>query len=145
MKILLSLALPSGTELLIIIIVFGLLLVPYIFFILTLQNTLKAISHENRKMSPGQVWLLLIPVFHYVWNFIVVTRVSESIAAEYRAKDISTEAKPTYNTGLAYSILVCCGLIPVINIFTGIAAFICWILYWTQVSGSKNKLIHGRF
>ena len=138
--LLLSLAFPSGTELTILFILLGLAIIPYILYLLTLQNTLKAISPQNRKMQPGQVWLLLIPLFNYIWNFIVVSRISESIAAEYSSRNIQFEPKPTYNIGIAFSILICCGIIPIINIFTGIAAIICWIIYWVQVSNHKGKL-----
>jgi len=42
-----------------------LMIIPAIFFYLTLQNTLKIVSLYNRTMPPGQVWLLLIPLFYW--------------------------------------------------------------------------------
>ena len=59
------------------------LLIPLIFFLVTQQNTLEAIQPENRTISPGEVWLQLIPLFNFVWCFIVVNRVSESINREF--------------------------------------------------------------
>lgn len=138
------LSMPQGAEvfagLTVAFIVMGIALIPIIFFLLTLQNTLKAVSPQNREMPPGQVWLQLIPVFHYVWQFINVNNIAKSLEKEYRSRGIQTEPKPTYNIGLAYCILVCCSIIPGINIFTGLAAFICWIIYWVQVNNHKNKL-----
>jgi len=49
------------------------------YFLITQQNTLKAIQQQNRLMRPGEVWLQLIPLFGIVWQFIVVTRISDSI------------------------------------------------------------------
>ena len=52
---------PGGSEWILILFTLGIIfLVPYIFFLLTLQNTLKAISYENRKMPPANVWLMLL-------------------------------------------------------------------------------------
>jgi len=48
------------------IIILALFLVPGIFFLLTLQNTLKVISPENRKMQPSNVWLMFIPLFNII-------------------------------------------------------------------------------
>ncbi len=113
-------------------------LVPAIFFILTLQKTLTTISPENRKMQPGQVWLMLIPLFNLVWQFIVVDRISDSIAAECRRLNIPlSEKRPSYNIGLAYCILTIAGaLIP----FISLGGLVTWIVYWVKVA-EYNKLM----
>ena len=60
----------------IVFLIFGILLIPKIFYCLTLQKCLTRCSPQCRTLVPGQVWLLLIPLFDLVWHFIVVTRVS---------------------------------------------------------------------
>ncbi len=42
----------------------GVFLIPWIFYLLTLSKALNRCSPANRSMSPGQVWLLLIPLFN---------------------------------------------------------------------------------
>src|ERR1700680_3183604 len=88
-----------------------------ILFVLAQQKTLRVISPENREMSPGSVWLQLIPVFGMVWQFIVVIRIAHSISREMASKigesilDNSqvqikeTDESPTYTIGIAYCIL----------------------------------------
>jgi len=121
--------------------VFGLLgLILGILYLLALQNTLKAVSPQNRTMRPGQVWLLLIPLFGIVWMFFVVKAMSTSLEAEYRMRGMQTEPQPTYNLGLALAILSVCGIIPVIGSFVSIATIICWIIYWTKINGHKKRL-----
>jgi len=56
----------------ILLVVFGIILLPTIFYLITLQNTLHQVKFENRKMQPGQVWLCLIPLFGVIWQFFVV-------------------------------------------------------------------------
>ncbi|MNS72700.1 hypothetical protein D3C72_1061200 [compost metagenome] len=60
----------------------------------------------NRKMKPGYVWLLLIPLFKVYWMFVVAKRISETIEAEYSAKGQPLPtAKPTYTVGFVMAIL----------------------------------------
>lgn len=127
-------------------------LVPAIFFLITQQNTLKAIQPQNRSMSPGEVWLQLIPLFGIVWQFIVVSRISTSIGAELASRNsFSFEnpqyaqgyeggERPTYQIGIAYCVLFCCSIIPILGTLTGIAGIICWIIYWVKLSEYKNLM-----
>ena len=55
-----------------------------VLFLLTQQNTLKAVRRENRLMQPGLVWLQLIPVVGQIWQFIVVLRIAKSIRKEIK-------------------------------------------------------------
>jgi heme/copper-type cytochrome/quinol oxidase subunit 2 len=103
----------SSEILIIFFIVFGVVLIPGIFFLLTQQNTLKEIHPQNRTMSPGEVWLQLIPLFNIVWSFIVVSRIAESLKRELASQasfsfetsadnsPYQTEEKPTYQIGMA--------------------------------------------
>lgn len=145
----------------------GLLLafvIPGILFILAQQNTLQVISPENRKISPGSVWLQLIPVFGLVWQFIVVTRIAHSISKEMESKigesilDNSqaqikqTDESPTYIIGIAYCTLTTLGLIinyatrysslylELFGSFFVLTGMVCWIIYWVRLAMAKNKL-----
>jgi hypothetical protein len=127
-----------------------------IFFLIAQQNILRAISPQNRRMQPGEVWLQLIPLFGLVWKFIVVTRISHSIRNEIDYRSLNSflgEANPvfandyaplpTYNIGLSYCILGLCGFIPVLGWFATIAWLVCWIIYWTQIASYKNKFANN--
>ena len=123
------------------VIILILFLIPAIFYVLTLQNTLKAIQPQNRKMPPVNVWLLFIPIFNFVWHFFVVSYITNSIDAEYQSRNVNDNAKSTYNIGLAMCILYCLNWIPLLSIITSIPTIICWILFWVQISGHKNRII----
>jgi hypothetical protein len=118
------------------------LIIPFVFYLITLQKTLEAISPENRKMAPGQVWLLFIPLFNLIWQFIVVNSIADSIAAECRKLNITTnEARPTAGIGIAKCVLSVCGLIPYLGSLCSVASIICWIIYWVKVAEYKNQII----
>lgn len=119
----------------------GIVFVPVIFFLVTLQKTLTEISIENRKMPPNQVWLTLIPLFGVVWQFVMVNRISDSLKAEFSKREIKIdENDPGKNVGLAFCILNCCIVIPPIRLYAIAGAFICWIIYWIKIHNYKIKL-----
>jgi hypothetical protein len=139
--------------------------IPAILFFLSQQKILQVISPENREMSPGSVWLQLIPIFGLVWQFIVVIRIARSISKELVTKmgesilDHSqeqikgTDESPTYTIGIAYCILTTLGFI--INYSTRLSTsylrlfgslffltgMVCWITYWVRLIKTKNKLL----
>jgi hypothetical protein len=139
--------------------------IPAILFFLSQQKILQVISPENREMSPGSVWLQLIPVFGLVWQFIVVTRISHSVTKELASKvgesilDHSqeqikgTDESPTYTIGIAYCILTTLGVIinysarysspnlRLIGSLFFLTGMVCWITYWVRLVLTKNKLI----
>ncbi len=133
--------LAAGVIVIVAIIVLVVILIPAIFYLLTLQNTLKAIQPQHRKMEPGMVWLMLIPLFNLVWHFIIVSRISDSIRDELIARGETPSDRPTYGIGLAASILFVCGRIPVpfLGGATSLAGLVCWIIYWVKVNEYKNK------
>jgi len=128
-------------ELIVIAGVGTLCLVPFIFYLLTLQRSLDRCSPQSRTISPGKVWLLFIPLFNLAWQFVVVTGIARSLANEYRLRGIPLkEPEPGKGIGLAMCILACTSIIPLLGIVTGIAAFLCWIIYWVKISDYSAQL-----
>lgn len=129
------------TEIITILIGLGIVYIPRIFYLVTLQNTIKKVSVENQRIKPNQVWLALIPLFGIVWEFIIVSNVALSLKAEFNKRNINiVEEKPGYSVGLVYCILFCCSIIPVLGVFAGIGGFVCWIIYWVKINNYKTVL-----
>jgi hypothetical protein len=122
--------------------------VPYIFFLLTLQNTVRLVNPVNRHMKPEQVWLMFIPVFNFLWVFWMIAGVADSVEDELRARGMPAPLnRPGYSVGLGYAICLCVSfvlrLIPymnVIGIFAGFVGFVLWIIYWVQIYNWQNVL-----
>ena len=107
------------------------MLVPTIFYILTLQKALNRCSPASRAMSPGLVWLLLIPLFSLVWRFIVVLNMAKSLGAEFQKRGIPEEPTPGQTMGL----IMC-----VSSLFCGPVYLVFWILYWVKIADYSRKL-----
>jgi hypothetical protein len=122
------------------LIVIGIMLVPFIFYCLTLQKALNRCSPENRAMNPGMVWLMFIPLFNIVWHFFIVVNMAKSLGAEFQKRGMAEEPKPGQNIGMVMCILCCCGVVPVLGILASLAGFVCWILYWVKIAGFSSKI-----
>ena len=119
---------------------FAIVLVPLIFFLLTLQKALNRCSPENRAMAPAMVWLMLIPLFNLVWQFFVVLNVAKSLGAEFQKRGIVDEPEPGKKLGLIACILGCCGIIPLLGVLCSLAALVCYIIYWVKIAGFSAKI-----
>ncbi|HEV2830477.1 MAG TPA: hypothetical protein VGW31_00735 [Hanamia sp.] len=123
----------------------ALFILPAVFFIITLQNTLKAVSPENRKMPFANVWLLCIPLFNFYWQFVVVNKIAQSISLECEKLQIPVkETKPTYNLGLTWNICYILFLIPMIKLWVGIIIIPIWIVYWIKVNQYRKLIIQNQ-
>mgnify|MGYP001338995570 CR=1 FL=1 len=123
-----------------IILVFLLIaLVVAILYLLNLQNLMKSIKEENREVSPGNVWLMLIPLFSLVYAFILYPKISASVKKELESREMDTEGDGAKNLGLALAITGALSLIPVIGGLAGLANLVIFIMWWVKTAGFKNK------
>lgn len=144
-------------------------LIPAVLFLVTQQNTLKAVKRENRLMMPGLVWLQVVPVIGQVWQFVVVVQIAGSLRKEIESRQEATVLgvldddsigqlgkRPTLVIGICYCILTITGLLlnlyltfdrrsSTVGIVTliNLAGIICWIIYWIQLAGAKRKLFRA--
>ena len=113
------------------LIVSAIMLVPLIFYCLTLQKALNRCSAENRAMNPGMVWLMFIPVFNVVWHFLIVLNMAKSLGAEFRQRGMAEDPSPGQTLGLVMCVaaLIC-----------GPVGLVCWIMYWVKIADYSGKL-----
>ena len=112
----------------------------YVTYLVSLMKTFQAVSPSARRMEPGLFFLLLIPLFNLIWNFFVVIKMRDSLQAEFASRNLPGSGFG-FGVGLAMSVLVALSLIPVLGLFTGLAGFICWIIYWIQIVGYRRTLV----
>jgi heme/copper-type cytochrome/quinol oxidase subunit 2 len=124
----------AGTALVMVVVYVVAIIVAIVFqilFLMALSKCLKQISPRNRTMEPGQVWLNLIPLFNYVWMFMTVFKIAESLEKEFRSRGRPQEGD--YGKTL--------GLIGCISLFVcGCASPIIGIIYWVKIAGYTKLL-----
>ena len=113
-----------------------------------------AADPDKQTMRPGFVWLLLIPLFNYYWNFIALPAVSDSLSATARekGKDVGDAGR---SVGMVTCYLSLISLIlQIINDFTKnspnaglvkgllslamLITFICFITYVVKLRKAKR-------
>ncbi|MEZ6142643.1 MAG: hypothetical protein R3B84_18945 [Zavarzinella sp.] len=94
------------------VIVFLVILIAIMLFPITLYRTLSAVHPDNRTMAPGMVFLVLIPMFHLIWFFFIVLKMSSSLQQEFIARDWNTRTL-LFNkiTGIILAIISVTGLV----------------------------------
>lgn len=126
------------------IVLLVILVIPWFFFLLNLQNLLLRVQPRNRAMPSGYVWLNFIPVFNLGWFLYTVIKVRDSVRAEYVSRGWTPEGDQGYNVGLVTGVLAIAsfflGWIPGIGWAVAIAQLICWILYWLKTHELVKRL-----
>lgn len=112
-----------------------------IAYILTLQRAISRCAPQNRTTSPESAWLLLIPFFNMYWQFVLYSRISETLEREFHARNLPIEPQPARNLGLAVAVLHVFWIIPVVHFFTSFAGFVCLIFYWVKIADYSNQLL----
>src|SRR4051812_45646553 len=79
----------------------ALLITMSIFWIRSMHRALKACHPVSRSTEPDSVWLIFIPLFGFFWQFIMNTKISESLAREYHRRGWhSDENRPGLELGI---------------------------------------------
>ena len=78
----------------------------WILYIRSLQRALERCSPALRAISPEALWLLLVPVFSFFWQFFVVSRLAASLGSEFSGRNLpNAESRPGKRMGMAMCIL----------------------------------------
>ena len=126
-----------------VLILLGILLLPWFFFLLNLRNLLNRVSDRNRAMPAGHVWLNFIPLFHLGWFPHTVIKVRDSVRNEYVSRGGPVANDLGYNVGIAAAVLFIASFvlswIPVVGWGINVAFLVCWIIYWVRMAEHKNR------
>lgn len=130
---------PLPTLALILILFFT--LIALILYLRTLQDALEKCATGSRTMNPRKVWLMLIPLFGMVWQFINVINVAKSLRNEFTRVGIAcSEAAPGQTIGLAMCVCSWCSLIPLVGGFAGLAGIVLWVAHWFRIANYSRLL-----
>ena len=106
-----------------------------------MNKAIDQVSHDFRRMEPGSVWLMLLPVFGFVWNFLVINAVAEGITKEFHSRNMMPrEDKPGYAFGLSGCILLCCCIVPYAGPALGIVGLVIMVIHAMKISEYNRVL-----
>ncbi len=138
---------PELIQLVVVVFVFRLLI--WVFYANTIRKTLLLIAPENRLLTPGQAWLLAVPLLNIYWNFVVASRLADSLTNEFYDRKIAEEENPGRANGMLYAWLFLLSNIPLapfILLTIGLLSMVYFIVYWVKVNNFRNLLVeHEKF
>jgi hypothetical protein len=106
-----------------------------------LQRTLEKCAPSSRAISPGSLWLLLVPLFNLIWHFLVVTGMAKSLGNEFRRRNAPVpDPTPGQTIGMAMCICCVCGIIPLLGFLASLAYLVLWIMYWVKIADYSRIL-----
>ena len=95
-------------------------------------------SYRSR-VSPGQAFLLLIPLFGLVWIFIYTKNLSTAFQEFFHTQNIHADDCGE-KLGMYWGIGTVCSIIPCLGIFASLASLVLMILYLVKVTECKNRV-----
>jgi hypothetical protein len=98
------------------------------------------IPEKFRTMTPGKVWLLMIPCFNLVWGFWVYPGLSKSFQAYFDSVGDKTVGDCYAKIALWLCICQACCIVPCLNYLAGLAALVLLILFLIKTNELKNKV-----
>jgi len=127
------------------VMLFWFILTALVFYLRTLRGVLQKCAPASRTMTPEKVWLILIPFFGLIWQFIVVRKIATSLGNEFARLGISySDARPGQSVGLACCVCNCCIFlflsIPVLCGLATLASFVLWMVYWIGMANCSRLL-----
>lgn len=132
----------GAAEALIILVLCGGLIVLFVFYLKNLQDLLRECNPKNQQIPPGNVWLMFIPLFNYVYGFILYPKISETLRREFEHRNAPQSGDYLKVLGILMPSLTVAGLlpIPIIKGLVGLTSLVLFIVYWVQAANLKNKL-----
>jgi predicted RNA-binding Zn-ribbon protein involved in translation (DUF1610 family) len=129
-----------------------------VLFLLTLRGVLRAVAPENRAMRPDLVWLNLVPYVQYVWMFVTLVKIRDSLRAESKTRGRSLGGDAAFRVGLTSAILFVLAFLlswlvvllvsdleeqPAVAFLVtgvGLLSLLFWALYWARSSRLRAVL-----
>tara|TARA_B100000809_G_scaffold84452_1_gene82912 strand:+ start:2407 stop:2919 length:513 start_codon:yes stop_codon:yes gene_type:complete len=131
-----------------------LILAVYVAICLFLSSCFKRIPEEHRKLKPGLVWLLTIPVLNIVGNFFVYPALAKSYVAAFESQGSNPHGNCGHTLALVYCILVavttvlpwipCLNILGCFNCLLYPAALVIWIIFLIKAGGLKSQISDTR-
>lgn len=125
-----------ATILLIILVITG-----KILYLATLQKVLNRIRSTNRALSPGKVWLILIPFYGWGYSFYVYYNLPKSIDKKLADRGTIFSTDLLLPLGLAIPVLSFLAYFYQKWFFYAIAIrFLIFLIYWIYIIVILRKL-----
>lgn len=114
------------------------ILVPAIFYYLTLHQTMNAIEGGNRPFPGGLIWLAFVPFLGTIWYMVYVILRSSALKKAFARRQLPGDAAMGITVATVVLIALCMG--PYLNLLSIIPAIVLWIIHCVKMANCKRVL-----
>ncbi|MEO5644755.1 MAG: hypothetical protein ABIQ40_05425 [Bacteroidia bacterium] len=127
----------------------GILILFTVLWFRSMYRAMSACHPVSRSADPDTIWLNFIPVFGLVWQFICVSRVSDTLAREYHRRGwYSDENRPALESGIVTGVVICIAVVvqslftihPGIGFFITLAMCMCMYRHTDRLNSFRERL-----
>lgn len=131
-------------EQLVLLAIGGVLFLVSIILAYHIRGLMKLIRKENHFFSPGQAWLVAIPLINIFYNFVIIRKVCDSLNNEFYDRREAVEENPTLRQGyfMAFGYLAANFPLPLFIAFlVYILSLVYYINYLLKIIAYKKVLL----
>jgi len=119
----------------------GAVITASVFYVKNLMDLMRQVDPKNRLVHPGFVWMLYIPFYGAViYPFMLYPRIAESLRREFEDRNSPQPGDYGRSLGIVLPILICCFVIPVLNIVAALGLLVIGIIFWVKMAQYKTML-----
>ena len=104
------------------------------------SKAMAGVPEKYRPMSPGQVFLLIIPLFNLYWNFRVFEPMMQGYTDALNAKKLPVNGDGGVGMARWFSIANILCIVPFLNMLAAPAALILFIMVLVRAFDAKKAL-----
>ncbi len=105
-----------------------------------LTKCLREVPEQHRQVTPGKVWLLMIPLFNLIWAFFVFMPMSDSFKRSFNSVGRHDVGDCGRQIGLWYCLCGVASLVPYAGSLAGLAGLVLLILYLVKAFELRDKV-----
>ncbi len=101
------------------------------------------VPQQFQTISPGLIWLLVIPLVNIVMMFIVAFQVPPAFKAYFDSIGDQSVGDAGKQVGMWWAICAILSIIPILGMLAGLASLVLLILFLVKLWGMAGKIPEG--
>lgn len=133
-------------EQLILLAIGGVLFLVSIILAYHIRGLMKLVRKENQFFSPGQAWVVAIPLLNIFYNFVIIRKVCDSLNNEFYDRREAVEENPTLRQGyfMAFGYLAANFPLPIFIAFlVYVISLVYYVNYLLKIIAYKKLLLQS--
>ncbi|WP_434632326.1 hypothetical protein [Chromobacterium sp. CV08] len=132
----------AGMGIVALVVMVALALAVSIFYYLTLQQAMNAVSPANRPLPGGLIWLALVPVAGLIWYMIYIVLLASALRTELAQRGETGDGGLAVSVALVALLVLC--FVPYVNLLAILPAVALWLTHWTKTANCRRLLEGGQ-